>query len=500
MTANTATRTARNATAIALSTLLARGIQFGWVLVLGRMLGAEGLGIYGTIGGMIATAAVIPEFGMGLLVLRDVAQRPADAGRYLSATLVIQPLLAVVGYVGLVGVGLLLPYDAATRVLLALASISLIVDAFGNMYYSQLIAFEQMVATSVIAVVHIALLISFVFVALITGGGLAGLYVATISAGLFRVGMHWAAARRAGLRARWPLDPGIVRALFIGGWPIMLGALLRAAYQHIDKVIVLATIGEKEAGYLTAAFVIVFGVTELLNTTVLVALFPMMSRLAQDDPHELRRLIDQLAFLTLVIALPLAVGISGLSSKLAALLFPGFTGTAAVLEVLIWHTIVVMIGNLYAQVMIIQRRQGQTLIIRGSALALNVVLNFYLLPRIGVPGAAVAALISETVALLFFLIAHRPDAATVRDLVWRSARVAAAGAAMALCIWLLRDANLFIAGIAGVIVYGVLVIVLRVLSRQEWAIVRGAANTLPIARNFVALLSTALPSEGGVGG
>ncbi len=481
--ANIATRTARNATAIALSTLLARGIQFGWVLVLSRMLGAADLGIYGTIGGMIATAAVIPEFGMGLIVLRDVAQRPAASGRYLSATLVVQPLLALVGYVGLVGVGLLLPYDAATRLLLALAAISLIVDALGNLYYSQLIAVEQMVATSAIMVTHIALLIIFVFVAVVTDGGLAGLYVATILAGLFRVGMHWAAARRAGLRATWPLDLSVVRGLFSGGWPIMLGGLLRSTYQHIDKVIVLATIGEKEAGYLTAAFVIVFGVTELLNTTVLVALFPIMSRMAQDQPGELRRLVDRLAFLTLVISLPLAVGISGLSGKLAELLFPGFTGTASVLQVLIWHTIVIMIGNLYAQVMIIERRQLQTLIIRGSALALNVVLNFYLLPRVGLPGAALAALISETGAMLCFFIAHRPDAATIRDLSGRSARVAAAGAVMAACIWLLRDVNWLIAGIVGTVVYGVLILVLRVLAPEEWAIIHGAAATLPIVRD-----------------
>jgi len=473
-----AQKTARNATAIALSTLLARGIQFGWILMLGRLIGVSDFGVYGTIGGMIATAAVIPEFGMGLIVLRDVAQRPAFAGRYLSATLVAQPLLACATYVLLVLAGLLLPYDTATRLLIMLAALSLIVDALGNLYYSQLIALEQMVATSAITVIHVGLLITFVFAVLITGGGLAGLYVATIAAGMFRVALHWIAVRRVGIRPLWPIDRVVLRSLFNGGWSIALANFVRTSYQHVDKIIVLWVLGEVYAGYLTAAFVIVFGVTELLNTTVLVALFPLMSRLAQEQPAALRRLVDQLAFLTLTAALPLAVGISSLSGKLAGLLFPGFIGTAAVLEVLIWHTIVVMIGNLYAQVMVIQHRQRRVLIIRVASLALNIILNLILLPRIGLPAAALATLVSESLALLLMLIEHQPERATVFDLLGRSARVGLAAVAMALTIAFLRDVNFIVAGICGTLVYAVSVLLLRALSAGEWSIVCGILRTV----------------------
>lgn len=389
----------RNATAILLSTLLSRGIQFGWILALNRLISVNDFGIYGAIGGMIASAAVLPEFGIGLLVLRDVPQNPSQAGRYMSTALVLQPILAVIGIIVLITVGLALPYDTATRLLLALASISLLTDTLGNLYYSQLIAAERMVATSAIAILHILLLIGFVAVALLAGGGLIGLYLGTIMAGIARWLMHWIAARRAGLRAQWPFDRVLAERLLRGGWPIMLGSFMKTVYQHVDKVIVLATIGEKEAGYLTAAFVIVFGVTELLNTTVLVALFPMMSRMAQDSPGKLSGFVDRLAGLTLVIALPLALVIWLFARRLSELLFPGYVATAAVLQVLIWHTVPVMMGNLYAQLLIIEHRQKTALIIRGISLALNIGLNLWLLPRIGVTGAAVAALISELLAL-----------------------------------------------------------------------------------------------------
>jgi O-antigen/teichoic acid export membrane protein len=354
---------------------------------------------------MIATLAVLPEFGMGVIVLRDVPQKPAESGRYLSATLVLQPLLALLGVSLLIGVGLLLPYDPSVKFLLAVASISLILDALGNIYYSQLIAAEKMIATSVIAVLHIVCIIAFVGGVLLTGGGLLGLYVGTLAAGVMRWLLHWLAARQAGLRAVWPYSAVIGKLLLTSGFPIMVSGLVRQSYQHLDKVIVLSTIGEREVGYLTAAFVIVFGVTELLNTTVLVAFFPMMSRMAS-TPRELRRFVDRLALLTLGAGLPLAIGISLFAGRLSSLLFPGFVGTASVLEILIWHTLPIMISNLYAQLLVIEHRQTLNLIIRVASLGLNLLLNLALLPTLGVRGAAIAILIAECVGLAGVIVAR----------------------------------------------------------------------------------------------
>ena len=93
----TAKRAARNATALALSNIASKGLLFVWQLILARWLGAGDYGIYGTIGALLAIGAAFPEFGMGLIVIRDIANRPHDAGRYLTATLTLQPLFAAVG-------------------------------------------------------------------------------------------------------------------------------------------------------------------------------------------------------------------------------------------------------------------------------------------------------------------------------------------------------------------------------------------------------------------
>ncbi len=249
----TTRRAARNVTALALSNVVSKGLLFVWQLVLARWLGAEGYGIYGTIGALLAVGAALPDFGMGLIVIRDVANRPQAAGRYLSAALVIQPVLAAVGYVVLLLAAVLLGYDTELRALLALAAVGLLVDALGNIPHNQLLAQERMVIPAIIAAGHIALLVTLAAVALAADTGLWGLYAASLAAGLVRALVYWLALRRTGTRPHFPVDRGIARGLLRDGAPIALTSFLVLAYQHADKLITTSILGTEGTGQLTAA-------------------------------------------------------------------------------------------------------------------------------------------------------------------------------------------------------------------------------------------------------
>jgi len=476
-----ARRAARNAGALAISTVVAKGLLFLWQLALARWLGAGDYGVYGTIGALLAIGAAIPEFGMGLIVVRDVATRPAEAGRYLAATLVMQPALAAVAYLALLAAGWLFGYDASLRSLLALAALSLLVDALGNMAYNQLIAFERMAITALIAVGHVAALVAFGAGALAAGGGLIALYIAILSAGALRSAAMWLALRRVGVRPEFPLSRALARGLVVNGAPLALASFLTLAYQHTDKLITTALLGEDRTGQLTAAFVISFGVIELLSTTVLVAVFPLMSRTYSGGMRALFEfMMEKLAFFNLLLSLPIALVISLLSVPLAGLLFgPGYTRTASVLQVLIWYTVVTMVGNVFAQALLIENRQRRTLVIRAGGLALNIALNLVLLPLIGVAGAAVASLLAELVVLTGLVSSFRFPAdwwARVRSHLWR---MALAGAGMAAAIVLLRGVNPVLAGAVGAAVYLALVLALGAIARDDWDLIYRLVMAMP---------------------
>src|SRR4051812_29138505 len=153
-----ARRAARNAGAIAAARIVSSAAQFGWQLILGRSLGAAEFGIYATVGALFALGVTVTGFALSLIVIRDVARRPETAGRYLSATLVIQTVLGLVAYLGINASAL--SYDSAIRAFVAVAGLSLFIDMLGNMCYDQLLAQEKMVATSIVDVAQILIRIA----------------------------------------------------------------------------------------------------------------------------------------------------------------------------------------------------------------------------------------------------------------------------------------------------------------------------------------------------
>src|SRR5574337_917454 len=89
-----ARRAARNAGAIAAASMLSRGLQFGWQLILVPGLGPVAFGVYGAVSSFIQVGTSVASFGIGPIYIRDIARQPEQAGKYLTATLFMQTILA----------------------------------------------------------------------------------------------------------------------------------------------------------------------------------------------------------------------------------------------------------------------------------------------------------------------------------------------------------------------------------------------------------------------
>lgn len=477
LTGAEARRAARNAGAIAAARIISSAAQLVWQLILGRALGDAGFGVYAAVGALFAIGVTITSFSMSLIVIRDVARRAETAGRYLSATLVIQTVLGLVAYAGIniAASG----YDDVIRAYAAIAGISLFVDALGTMCYDQLLAQERMVATSVVEVGHIALRIGLAGLALWAGFGLLGVYVVTIVSGIGRSAVLWALLRRTGVRPRFPVDWSIARPLLINSAPLALAAFISITYTQIDKLLTAGLLTDADTGHLNAAFVIIVGVVEILSTTILVAIYPMMSRAYRSDgANAMFRFIgEKLAFFTLLVALPVGLVFSLFAAEIIVPLFgTGYVDTAAILRVLIWYAVVTMVGNVFAQSLMVQNRQRFLVGVRVGGLALKLALSLLLLPRIGVTGAALATVSSEVLVLLVLAGDFRPDFAA---LLPRLLRLAGIGLIAALAMLALGSLQPLLGMVGGALVYAGGVLVGRILASDDWDLLYRLTAAVP---------------------
>ncbi len=477
-----ARRAARNAGAILVARLVSSGALFAWQIVLGTWLGVREFGVYGTVGALFAVAAPLASFGMGIIVIRDVARKPERAGDYLTATLFLQTTFALLAYAGMNAGAALLGYPAEIRAFAAVAGISLFVDLLGNLCFDQLIARERMVTASSVDVAHILARIGLAALALAAGYGLLGVYVATLLTGSARSLVLALALWRSGVRPASKLNRNIAALLLVNSAPLAISAFLSLAYQHADKLMTTSLIGETGTGYLTAAFVIIYGVVDLLSTTILIATFPMMSRVygADGRGNLFGFIVQKLAFFTLLISLPLSLTLSAFATDLMApLLGEDFRPSAEVLRVLIWYALVTMVVNVFAQGLMVQNRQRRLLALRAFGLALNIVLNLLLIPRLGAVGAAVASVAAEGAVLALILLTFRAAGLDWRPQLPRLLRLVALGVLVALAMRVLGDVHPLLGIAGGLALYAGGVFAARVLAADDWDLLYRLTAAMP---------------------
>jgi len=466
---------ASNAAALWVSKVVSGLVMFAWQVIVARELGPFGLGLYATIGAVLALAATLPDAGFGLVVSRDVAARPQLAGPMLATTLAVQPALALVAAVGASFVILTSPGMAVPVSLVGLAAVVLVTDTLGNVCHAQLVAAERLRAAAVLTALHAVALATIGTVLVVGGLELWGVYAAILVASVLRAAAYW---RVLGLAPTWPLRPSLVGDLLREGWPVAAIALAGLARLHADKLFTTTLLGPAATGELQAAFVVFFGVTELFVVTLLLTGLPAMARTWASGEHRLfLTLTERLGGAGLVLTVPIAVwatlfGTWGVTYAFGA----AYARTPLVLTLLLWSAVAAAMTGVFGQALMCQRRQRTLLVVRAATLALHLWLLGVLIPRLGVAGAGWASIATEGLALVAMAWAVRVEVQGSWKLLGdRLIRVGVAAAtAGALALLAAELSSPWAGSLAFALAYAAGLRLVRGVSDDEWRALGGA--------------------------
>lgn len=473
-------RTASNISVLMVTNILSKGILFAWQIVLGSLIGPTEYGIYSTVFALFAVIAPLTSMGLGMIAIRDVAKTPERIGQYASSMLVIQTTLSGVAYLFYIGTGAL--YNETILAYTAVAGILLIVDMFGNTAHDLFLAQEKMRFTALMEIVQIILRVVLAALALWWGYGLFGIYVATIIASALRSSVLWIAHFAQGLTLDFPVQWRIVALpMLLNALPIVAASMLSLGYDHADKLMMTGIIGETNTGYLQPAFLIHFGVIEVISTSILVAMYPLMARYYNDDTAAFGSIVEKLFTFILIVILPISLGIMLFADDIIQLLFtPDYLPTIPILRVYIWYTFLTILSNVLSKAMLVQNRQRQTLVITGAALVFNIVLNYVLLVRYGDPlGAAVASVAAQALALVLLARFFTSQGFTWGRIFSVGARLGVLGAVMLGVMYLAGSLWWIVGLLVGSLVYLLGIRFFGVLSGEDWDLLYRLTGALP---------------------
>jgi O-antigen/teichoic acid export membrane protein len=190
------------------------------------------------------------------------------------------------------------------------------------------------------------------------------------------------------------------------GWPVLISYLLVSIHVQVDRVMISLILGDAATGIYTAAVKPVEGIFGL-PMVVLSVLIPgvIESRRAGEAAYARRwqGLYDGLFMAALLMAMPLTL----FAEQIVVLLNgPAYEGGGAVMAVTAWGGVFIFMGAASGRWLILEGLTGQYLARTCLGLALNIVGNFVLLPRLGIVGAAVSTVVAQAGVVLFADLLH----------------------------------------------------------------------------------------------
>ena len=470
----------KNSGAPMLLNLFNKLIDFAFAAFYLRLLGPADAGSYSFA---IATAIIfeiLSNFGLNILIVRDVAQAKDRASSYLLNTTVLRlftssvALLPVIVFV--VGSRFFAnPISNAELLALAFIIIGMLFSGMSQGVTGLFYVFEQAEIPAAMTTVTTLLKVGFGVLVLLLGYGFVGLAAVSIIVNLITLAVLGRLAfARFPLPGPWQLDWPLQRQMVGKGFPLMLIHLLQTVFISVDVVILRFINGSEVVGWYNSAYKW-FNALQIVPSFFTLALFPIISRAIHDNMATAQRMYRLSLKLMLLLALPIATATHFLAYELVGLLAGDrfLPHGAVALQIIMWSIPIGWLNSVTNYVLIalgLERMQPRAFTL---AVGFNIVTNLLFIPRVanGYPAAAVTTVLSELVLLAVFDYYLRQRMA---GLNWLSflARPLAATAVMFLTMWAASQLHVLLAALLGPVAYLLALWLLRVVGDEERDILR----------------------------
>ncbi len=459
------------------TSLLMKVISIAFQLIYLRVLGPTGAGRYAWAINLWFFANTITDFGLGILVTREVSRDRSQANKYLTNTVILRVLLWALALIpfGIITAVYVKYFDVTfdTAIAFGLLLVSILPSTLAASLAFLFNAYERFEYRVAIDFTTQLLSVALGVIVLLFGYGYVGLAAVSIITNLFTLTAFYYLVRQTLFKPRVEVDRASLRWMISESLPLMLNNLLSSLFFRIDVFILQPIKGDTVLGYYSTAYKFIDALNFIPSNFTL-AIFPALSRYAASAKEAMLRAYILSLKLLLWIALPITVGTIFVARELIAF-FGGnayLPQSAIALQILIWFLPFSFINSIthYVLIALGQQRFLTKAFIVG--VVFNVAANFIAIPPLSYAGAALVTILSEIVLLAPFYYSVRQNLASIPfwSIVWRPAL--AAGVMGLALWWLVATVGLIVAVPAAGMLYVVLLIALGALGEDERALLR----------------------------
>jgi O-antigen/teichoic acid export membrane protein len=465
----------RNAGALLLVGLFAKGMGLVIAVLIARFLGADAMGLFALLFSVAILLETFISIGMSDSLVRDAAARPRQARDLYRQALKLVLWISLIPTILLAGWAVVKSGDAATRNSLLVVALGAPVS--GAFVVSQAVLQGMERVLFLTWVTFVARLTSLVWLAIVLYRG-AGVEAAFASRALFQA--MSVAAFYVALRRR-PSDEASLfnmRDLFTRSLPFAINLGVRDLGARLPSLVLPATIGLGPSGIFDTANRVrsTLGMT---MSAAIVGMMPSFARNLSEPAAGSERLVGYSVKYMCIGMSAVATIIALCSDWIVRLLFgSAFTGAAQPMQILAWAQVLVAMDAVMQQVMLAAGREYAAVSYSAIGVLAQLALILALASATDLRGVAAALLLSSAVSLALDLRFVARNVAPIAVRTCAGGPLAAAGL-VAASVWVLQEQPFVYRVLAAIVAWAAAIAVFRLFPRDE---LRFLKQVVPLRR------------------
>ncbi len=380
-------------------------------ILVARYMTEADYGIYNYALSIATIFAVLSNLGLANIVTKDLVNKASDDGLILGSAVFLKLIGAAVAVISALLFAYLLGNSKTNLLFILIATIPILIKSVDvvSFYFDAKVLSKYNVFAKTGSIVASNML---KLAAVIFHLDIIWIYFSLIIDASVFVTLLYFSYQRFGQTTfkHWKRSTEIAQSLFKQSWPLMFTSIIYVFYLKIDQVMIKDLLNASELGHYSAAVKLSsawYNIPWLITGSIFPALLNALKKNNKLFSERFSLLCQGLYLMALAAVLPISL----MADWLIDFLYGGkYNQAGLILQIHIWSSIFVFIGYAGSKWLIAKNLQTIALINMSLGAIVNILLNWLLIPKMGISGAAYVTLISQALTFLimpFFFSASR---------------------------------------------------------------------------------------------
>ena len=466
----------KNISWVTTSQVIVNLCAFLWTIAIARYLGVNDYGILSFAISFTVLLGMGTDIGMSTFATREISKDKSITHKFINNVIPFKILLSIALFIVTALILILLGYNKLTIEVALIISLETIFICMIKFIGGVFQAYENQKINSIGEMIAGILLLIFTLIVIMFDLGLIGVAISYALAYLiFLLHMVINMNKSFGI-PKFEFDFKFWKDIAIKSIPFGLSIFFYTVYFSIDVVMIQFLSGDFATGIYNSAYKIV-SVFAAFYVIYQYVIFPLMSKLYAENANLLKVSFEQSFKYSLLILLPLCIGVYFYSPYIIDLIYSSQYALASpAMQILIWTVVFLFINGVATSLLNSIGKEVSVTKIYLIAAIFNIVLNYLTIPVWSYIGASITTVLSEILILVLmmyciFKTEYKPDLSLLKTIV----KLIVCGVILAVVLHLI-NVSLWLAIPIGFVVYVLALFITRTIDDTDKYIINELLN------------------------